>query len=123
MQMGAYSLRLITADRREENNYIARRVTLRIEHDGHFVTDLTPELRYYPVRNMQTAQAALYSTPLRDIYVVLGESNYSADGKQASLGLRMYVTPGQQLLWAGFLLAGLGGFIGLCSALRRREDL
>lgn len=122
MQAGAYTFTLIAADRHEQDNFTTRRATLRVDYHGQFITELTPELRYYPVRAMQTTEAALYSTLLRDIYVVLGEANYSADKEVASLGLRIYITPGQQLIWAGFLLAGIGGFIALFAALYRREE-
>ncbi len=119
MVMGDYTLRLVSAERTAEANFTSRRATLEIARDGHAITTLTPELRYYPVRGMQTTEAALYSTPLKDIYVVLGESTYARDGKEATLGVRLYVTPGQQIIWAGFLLAAMGGLLALIPSLRR----
>jgi cytochrome c-type biogenesis protein CcmF len=124
MQLGDYTLRLTKAERIEKDNFITRRAELQLSRHGTIITTLSPELRYYPVRNMQTTEAALYSTPLHDIYVVIGESTYSGNGSKAStqnLGIRLYVSPGQQLVWAGFLLAGLGGFIALAAAFRRPE--
>ena len=121
MHMGAYTLRLAHGERVEQDNFISRRATLEVVRDGQLITTLTPELRYYPVRQMQTTEAALYSTPLRDIYVVMGEANYAAAKEQAALGIRLYVTPGQQLIWVGFLLAGLGGMLGCATALFRRR--
>ena len=122
MHLGAYTLQLVKAERIEENNFITRRASLQVSRNGEVVTVLTPELRYYPVREMQTTEAALYSTPLRDIYLVIGESNYTASKEEANLGIRMYVTPGQQLIWGGFLLAGLGGLVACATALIRRKD-
>ncbi|MDX2094856.1 MAG: heme lyase CcmF/NrfE family subunit [Alphaproteobacteria bacterium] len=122
MVMGDYSLRLIAADRREENNFIRRRATLEVARGGHVVTTLAPELRYYPVRTTQTAEAALYSTPLHDIYVVLGETSYAEKSEQARLGVRMYVTPGQQVVWLGFILAALGGILGIIASIPRKGD-
>ena len=122
MVMGEYTLQLIHAERREEDNYITRRATLEVSRAGQVVTTLTPELRYYPLRAMQTTEAALYSTPLHDLYVVIGESNYAAEKEQASLGVRMYVTPAQQWIWGGFLLCGIGGFIACAASLMRRKD-
>ena len=125
MVLGDYTLQLVKAERMEEDNFITRRAVLDVMRDGHVITTLSPELRYYPVRNMQTTEAALYSTPLHDIYVVIGESAYNPTGKKkdekTNLGLRMYVSPGQQLVWGGFLLAGLGGFIALIAAFRRTK--
>lgn len=122
MVMGDYTLRLKKAERVEEANFVTRRATLEVSRAGRVITTLAPELRYYPVRAMQTTEAALYSTPLHDIYVVLGESNYGTDKKANALGVRMYVTPGQQLIWMGFLLTAFGGFIALLAAcLKWRE--
>jgi len=122
MVMGDYTLRLVKAERVEASNYTARRATLEISTDSHAITTLTPELRYYPIRQMQTTEAALYSTPQHDIYVVIGESRYDSNSKNkdhSTLGIRMYVTPGQQLVWAGFLLAGLGGLLALAACFIR----
>ena len=118
MVMGDYSLRLIAAERKSESNFTTRRATFEVSRAGHVITTLSPELRYYPVRQMQTTEAALYSTPLKDIYVVLGESNYAEKKDQATLGVRMYVTPGQQWIWIGFLLAAAGGGLALAVSLR-----
>jgi len=119
--MGDYTLRLIAADRHEHANFITREATFEVSRGGDVITTLTPELRYYPVREMQTTEAALYSTPLHDIYVVLGESNYAEKKEDSTLGVRLYVTPGQQWIWIGFLLAAGGGFIALLTSLRRKE--
>lgn len=122
MVMGEYTLRVVRAEKREAYNYTSRRAELEVSKHGQPITRLTPELRYYPVRNMQTAEAALYSTPLHDLYVVLGEANYGADkNATTALGVRLYVTPGQQWVWLGFMLAGLGGFIALGATLIARR--
>ncbi|MFZ4542050.1 MAG: heme lyase CcmF/NrfE family subunit [Rickettsiales bacterium] len=122
MVMGSYSMRLVGADRVTQDNYISRRATLEVSREGHVVTMLAPELRYYPVRLMQTAEAALYSTLWRDVYVVLGESTYAQNKEDSVLGVRMYVTPGQQLIWLGFLLVAAGGGLGLLVALKRAGE-
>jgi cytochrome c-type biogenesis protein CcmF len=118
MVMGDYTLSVRAAEKREEHNYITRRATIDITRDGILITTLTPELRFYAVRNMQTTEAALHSTLLRDLYLVLGEATYARDESESVLGLRLYVTPAQQWLWIGFLLAAMGGFVALIAALR-----
>ena len=72
---------------------------------------------------MQTSEAALYSTPLHDIYLVLGESNYAANKEDATLGIRLYITPGQQWIWIGFILVAIGGAIGILSAFTSRRSV
>jgi cytochrome c-type biogenesis protein CcmF len=122
MVMGDYSLRLIAAERVTQDNYISRRATLEVSRAGHVITTLTPELRFFTVRNMQTAEAALHSTLWRDIYIVLGESTYANKKEDSVLGVRMYVTPGQQLIWIGFIMTALGGGLALLVALRKAGE-
>lgn len=119
MQLGGYTLQLIAAERKTIDNYISRKATLEVSKQGHVIATLTPELRYYPVRQMQTTEAALLSTPLKDIYVVLGEANYSDTKEDAALGIRLYITPAQQWVWLGFILAAAGGALALAGGLRR----
>jgi cytochrome c-type biogenesis protein CcmF len=119
MVMGDYSLRLVAAKRTTQNNYTSREATIEVSRGGHVITTLTPELRYFSVRAMQTAEAALHSTLLRDIYIVLGESTYANKKEDSVLGVRMYITPGQQIIWIGFLLTAAGGGLAMLVALRR----
>ncbi len=121
LQFGAFTLNLVQATRSEENNYVTRRATFRVSHHGRRITELSPELRFYPARDTQTTEAALYSTPLRDIYLVIGDAPANDDGTP-NLGVRMYVTPGQQWVWLAFLMIGGGGFLGLIGSWRDRRD-
>ncbi|MEJ0010718.1 MAG: heme lyase CcmF/NrfE family subunit [Alphaproteobacteria bacterium] len=118
LHFGRYTLSLANAERRHVHNYISRRADFRVDEDGHYLTTLSPELRYYPVRATQTTEAAIYSTPWRDLYLVIGD----ADIGGSRIGVRMYVAPGQQLVWLGFLLGGLGGFLALAGAARRLKE-
>ncbi len=122
MVMGDYSLRLVAAKRTTQDNYISREATIEVSRGGHVITTLTPELRFFTVRNMQTAEAALHSTLLRDIYVVLGEATYANKQEDSQLGVRMYVTPGQQLIWIGFIMTAMGGGLAMLVALRRMGE-
>ena len=121
LQFGEFTLTLVNAIRTQEDNYTLRRATFRISHEGKRVTELSPELRFYEARAMQTTEAALYSTPLRDIYLVIGDAPASADGTP-NLGVRMYVTTGQQWIWLAFLLIAGGGFVALAGSWRERRQ-
>ncbi|MFZ4125094.1 MAG: heme lyase CcmF/NrfE family subunit [Rickettsiales bacterium] len=114
MQMGDYTVTPMNAEQVQEHNYITRRGVFEIRKGDSAIT-LTPEIRYYPVRDMNTSEAALHSTPLRDIYVVMGES-----GKDG-VGIRMYVTPLQQWVWYGFVLIGISGGLSFIAGIRRRS--
>lgn len=121
--LGDYTLTVRGAERITQDNYITRRATFDVARGTTTITTLTPELRYYPVRGMQTSEAALHSTPLRDLYLVLGEASYGTDKAAAALGVRLYVMPAQQWIWAGFMLTAGGGFLALLTALLKRRGL
>ena len=112
LQFGRFTLHLLEAERVPGPNYTARRAHFQVMEDGRAITTLAPELRDYPVRRMQTTEAALYSMPWRDLYLALGQTD-----RQGGIGVRMYVTPGQQLIWYGFILAALGGLLSLTGQL------
>ena len=117
--LGDYTLTLTAAERHTENNYTTRPATFEVQQDGHYLATLTPELRYYAVRGMQTSEASLHSTLWRDVYLVLGDSNYANDKTKSTLGVRLYITPGQQFLWMGFVLVAMGGAFGVLAGLKR----
>jgi cytochrome c-type biogenesis protein CcmF len=112
MHMGKYTVTALHAEKISVANYMTRRGTFAISKGEERII-LAPEIRFYPVRDMSTSEAALSSTPLRDIYLVMGEA-----GKEA-VGLRMYVTPFQQFVWYGFVLIGVSGCISFIAGIRR----
>lgn len=122
--LGPYTLRIIQAERVAEHNYISRRATFMLSEGDHMITTLSPELRYFPARHMQTSIVALASSPRRDFYLVLGETSPAESGKKEKanpLGIRLYVTPGQQLVWCGFVLAAFGGALALLATFWRNS--
>ena len=69
---------------------------------------LSPEKRLYPVQNMPTTEAAIRTTGLADLYVVLGDS----DGA-GGWTVRIYHEPLVPWIWAGSLIMVLGGLVSL----------
>jgi len=106
VELGAYTLDLQSVEEIKGENFVAQRASFKLQEGGHTFSVLSPEIRLYPARATQTIESAIYSSPLRDIYVVLGQS---ADGKH--LAVRAYVKPLMSWIWAGFLLAALGGML------------
>ena len=118
LQFGAYQLQMVKAEKLPGPNYETRKATFRITRGGEFIAELAPEIRHYPVRGMTTSEAAIHSRPWRDLYLVMGESTLG-DRQEPAIGLRMYVTPFQQILWLGFLMIGVSGLVSFLAALRR----
>jgi cytochrome c-type biogenesis protein CcmF len=89
-------------------NYRADRGRFAVTSGGTFVTVLEPERRFYPVQRSQTTEAAIHTTGLADLYVVIGDSS---DG--VTWTVRIYHNPLVPWIWAGAIVMALGGGISL----------
>lgn len=83
-------------------NYRTTEAQLTLLNSGRVVT---PERRTYPRQEAPMSETGIDSTPLRDVYVVLGEA-----GDTSRWAVRVFVNPLVQLIWIGgaIMLAGLG---------------
>jgi cytochrome c-type biogenesis protein CcmF len=88
-------------------NFSARRATVEVRDGTRLVTTLEPERRSFPVARMTTTEAAIHTTWLSDLYVVLGEER---DGGAV---LRIHHNPLAPWIWLGGAIMALGGGISL----------
>ncbi|MBA4275121.1 MAG: hypothetical protein C0436_05655, partial [Alphaproteobacteria bacterium] len=116
---GNYQLQLLEAKKETIDNYTARSARFRITEDGKSLAVLTPEIRYYPAREMETSEVAIKSRLLRDIYIVIGHQATTDDAPQR-IAVRLYVTPAMSLLWIGFAMVSGGGMLSLLARLTTR---
>jgi len=89
-------------------NYAAQRGTFTVRDGDELVVRLTPEKRSYPAEGSQTTEAAIHTTWLADLYVVLGEQ--TDDGAWTT---RIYHNPLVSWIWAGAIVMALGGAVSL----------
>ncbi|MEE8203070.1 MAG: heme lyase CcmF/NrfE family subunit [Alphaproteobacteria bacterium] len=89
-------------------NYAAERGAFTVTRGGREVVRLFPEKRMYPVQQMPTTEAAIYTTWLADLYVVIGD----ADGA-GGWSTRIYHNPLVPWMWIGALVMVLGGGVSL----------
>ena len=89
-------------------NYTALRGTFELTANGRRVTMLYPEKRDYPAEKSSTTEAAIHTTPIADVYVVLGDS----DGK-GGWATRIYHNPLVPWIWAGAIFMAIGGMVSL----------
>ncbi|MEL0018666.1 MAG: heme lyase CcmF/NrfE family subunit [Rickettsiales bacterium] len=89
-------------------NYAAERGFFTIKKGGKVVADMEPERRRYLVSGQETTEAAILTTAMFDLYVVLGESN-GAGGWTT----RLYYKPLVPWLWIGSLVMVFGGIVSL----------
>ncbi len=92
-------------------NYSAIQGRFEVSKDGKIVALLLPEKRRYFASGQTMTEAAIESGFTRDLYVALGEPvEGAADG---AWGVRIYVKPFIDWIWAGCLLMALGGVLAM----------
>jgi cytochrome c-type biogenesis protein CcmF len=89
-------------------NYLADQAHFIISSGGNVIANLYPERRQYLVQPMPTTEAAIRSTPLADLYAVIGEP----DGK-GGWTVRIYHEPLVSWIWFGALIMVAGGLTSL----------
>ncbi|SEQ60941.1 cytochrome c-type biogenesis protein CcmF [Solimonas aquatica] len=111
-ELAGYAFRFDGIVPRPGPNYDADHAQVQIEHEGRPVASLQPEKRLYRATRQVMTEAAVDHTPLRDLYVALGEpiDKNNAGGDWA---LRLYYKPMMRLVWWGGVLMALGGLIAV----------
>tara|TARA_B100000676_G_scaffold309854_1_gene374647 strand:+ start:3134 stop:5116 length:1983 start_codon:yes stop_codon:yes gene_type:complete len=89
-------------------NYVADRGRFEVFSDGDMIAVMEPEKRQFFVQTMQTTEAAIRTTLMADLYVVLGDQ-----GEGSSWAVRLYHNPLVPWIWGGCLLMVFGGLISL----------
>jgi cytochrome c-type biogenesis protein CcmF len=106
-RLAGYEFRLDAVRDVTGPNWTARRATVEVRRDGALVTVLEPDRRTFPIGRMTTTEAAIHTTILSDIYVVLGEER---DGAAI---LRLHHNPLAPWIWIGAAIMALGGGLSL----------
>jgi len=105
-------------------NYLARRGIFSVHKNGGFITDLKPEVRFFPIEGGQTTESAIYYDFLSNLYIVIGDP-----AGENSYAARFYYRPFIVLIWLGAFMIALGGAVSLfknpwnLSFPRRRESI
>ena len=113
MTLAGYTLRLDGTERITGPNYIADRATITVFSGDDIVTVMNPEKRQFPVEGNVTTQAAIRTTILADLYVVLGDER-----EGGAWVVRAYVNPLAPLMWLGAVVMALGGLFAIAVRLR-----
>jgi cytochrome c-type biogenesis protein CcmF len=108
LELSGYVLQLRSVDKVAGPNYDADRATFEVTRQGHLVTRLFSERRFFPVRQEQTTAAGIRTNLISNLYVAIGEP----DGSGAWT-VRFYYHPFMPWVWIGTLSMALGGFVSL----------
>ena len=102
-----YTWRLDSLESAPGPNFSARRATVSVFYGGRPVVVLAPERRTFPVGRTTTTEAAIHTTWLSDLYVVLG------DERDGGAVLRIHHNPLAPWIWIGAAIMALGGALSL----------
>ncbi len=104
--LDGYVFRFVSVGEARGPNYTAARATVEVTRDGRKIATLLPEKRLYTVQRMPMTEAAIDATPLRNLYVALGEA---LDGD--TWIVRLFHQPFVGWIWAGCVLMALGAAV------------
>jgi cytochrome c-type biogenesis protein CcmF len=105
--LGGYEWRLDSVADATGPNWTSRRATVTVTRHGATVAIMHPERRFFPLARMNTTEAAIHTTWLSDLYLVLGEE----EGGRAVL--RIHHNPMAPWIWLGAAIMALGGGLSL----------
>ena len=104
--IGAYRFELEAVNRSKGANFDTDIGAVKVWRGDALMAELAPEKRFYPSQRMAMTEAAVDHTPLRDLYVSLGEPLEGGDW-----AVRLYYKPMMRLVWFGGVLMFLGGIL------------
>ncbi len=88
-------------------NYIANDATIEVRRGGELVTVMHPERRYFALQDQTTAETAIRTNPIADLYLALG------DPSGGGWTIRAYWKPLVSWIWGGALVMAFGGMVSL----------
>jgi len=94
-------------------NYRTLTGTFEVRKGGRLIETLKPEKRIYNASGQAMTIAAIDIGLLGDRYVSLGEP-LAPDAIDGAWGVRIYLKPFIDWIWAGAFLMALGGFVAVC---------
>lgn len=77
------------------DNYLVGKIILRVQKENVEISELDPQIRYYPVEKSQTSESAVYHSLFYDLYAVINEIT-----KEGNVGMKFYFKPLISWLWA-----------------------
>jgi cytochrome c-type biogenesis protein CcmF len=80
-----------------------------VRKNGEVFTTMEAEKRNYPVTRMPTTEAAIQTTLMGDLYVVIGDP----DGNEGGYVTRIYYNPMVVWMWIGAIVMMFGGALSL----------
>jgi cytochrome c-type biogenesis protein CcmF len=107
-EVAGYEFEFLSLKESDGPNYTRLGAEFRLSRDGEEIAMLHPEKRKYWVQTMDTTEAAIRSTWIKDIYVAIGDP-----APEGGLAVRIYHNPLVPWIWIGALVMVAGGLVSL----------
>ena len=104
IQVGPYNLQYEGVSLLAGENYATRQATFILYRHSLPVTELFPEIRYYPIRGVETREADIWHGRDGDLHVSIGDRD--DDGGRV---VTAHYLPMMPWVWAGMILMLIGG--------------
>lgn len=114
-EIGGEHLVFVKLERQPVENYLTSKGHFLLEETGLL---LYPEQRLYPVSGTPTSEAAINSTLLRDLYLVITEQENGS-----GWGVSLRLNPLVQWIWWGGLIIILGVATSFLAARQRKDEV
>jgi cytochrome c-type biogenesis protein CcmF len=108
LDIAGYHLTLESVDRVPGPNFVADRASIRVTHHGALVKVMHPERRFFPLQQQTTAETAIRTNLLSDLYIAMGDTD--AKGVWT---IRAYWKPLVPFIWIGCVIMAFGGAFSL----------
>ncbi|RCK47066.1 cytochrome C biogenesis protein CycK [Thalassospira profundimaris] len=108
IEIGPYNLQYEGVSLLPGENFATRKAKFIVYRNAQPVTELYPEVRYYPIRGVETKESAIWHGRDGDLHVSIGDR---AEDSGRIVDVRFL--PMMPWVWAGMLLILLGGIINV----------
>jgi cytochrome c-type biogenesis protein CcmF len=95
-------------------NYNSINAKLYVEKNGNELTTLTPELRFYDTKQIQTIESSIYSSLLYDLYSVINISEFDKN----EVFVRIFYNPMISWVWLSGLILVFSGVLSIYNSRR-----
>jgi cytochrome c-type biogenesis protein CcmF len=113
VSVGGFDARLVRVEQTQGPNYVSEFAHFEISRGGKKLPAMAAERRFYPVRGMQTTEAAIATDIAGDLYLTVGDFN-----EARGWVVRAWRHPLTIWMWIGAGLIALGGVIGMAGERR-----
>ncbi len=114
VSVGGFDAKLVSVTESEGPNYVSEFSRFEISRGGAQLASMLAERRFYPVRGMQTTEAAIATNLAGDLYLTVGDYN-----EDRGWVVRAWRHPLTVWMWIGAGLIAAGGMVGLIGDRRR----